>query len=147
MDLINSNQFTLLIEGVKNFANLKENWNSECALPITKSTITRTVRLLHVLRRREVLKHYVDDLHIEDRQVSYGFMNFEPTPEGGIKIFGGFSIGQFEVTIPPEEDTKMFYEEGYVDEDAKPLPEYRLVDEGYTKDYEKIADIINGIIP
>lgn len=142
---ISSDDFARLVEGIKMFSSLKDNWDNEHALPISESAITRAIGILHVLRRRELLKENKDDFYIGKDCVSMYCLDFKPTPEGGVKISGGFSIALYEFIIPPDSGVGIFINAGYMDENAKP-PEYVQTTRAYTKNYEEIADIIDDSI-
>jgi len=148
---ISGDDFRLLVERVKNFANLGDNWDDENALPVTNSAITRAIRLLHVLRRRGF------SMSKYDWEESFGtgeineiniIFNESPLtigaePDGGISFGWCRYINLFDVLIPPEENAPILYEAGYIEEydsDGNINPEYLCTDRGYTSSHEIIAD-------
>jgi hypothetical protein len=138
---ISATDFTQAVEGVRKFAGLKDNWDNECALPISESAINRAIEILHVFRRRNLLEHNSINFFVDAKNVSCDCLDFQPIPDGGIKITGSYMFEIYEFIIPPNSEAAIFFEVVYFDETAKPA-KYTQAAQGYIKNYDKIADMI-----
>lgn len=137
--LVTDETFSYLVERIKRFSDLQENWDGKNALPVTTSAITRAIRFLHILRRRcffsqrEILKDTVSD---KVPGFKYGKLSVEPKDTGGI-LFEWRQI-DFSVEVPPEENSSLFCE--YTDDDLD-YGGYENKNES-TNNYNKLADML-----
>lgn len=139
---ISAEEYSKLIEKIKKFRDLKDNWDDEHALPISESAITRTIGLLHVLRRRGFIKRLCSHIGTGRLFLANTILNIDPQPEGGIKINGRFMTCLFELIIPPDPDAKFSYFVCY-EESGESMQH----SQGYTQSFDVIADKIEDIIP
>lgn len=131
---ITNDTFSHLVESIKRYADLKENWDGASALPITGSAITRAIRLLHIFRRRGFLKQNQIVEYIYSEGFHYDNLSIEPTDIGGILFEWGQPWGTISVEVPPEENLSLSYVNGYSD------GEKYIQNNEYIDNYNKLAD-------